>query len=145
MEMSLSRKVLNIAAFIDYINAALAMLLCVLAIAGGYMGLTNSELADSIPVTFGAATMIGLGAILGIEALMSFITALLSRRAVKDPSKIMPVWVISLISLILTAGDTVINCMNNTPITEMRSDICSLAISILIFVVACNIKKEAGK
>ncbi len=69
----------------------------------------------------------------------------LERRAAKDPTKIMPVWVLSIISTVLTSVCVISSLVQHTPVQAMNSSIISLAISIAVLVIATNVKKEARK
>ena len=57
----------------------------------------------------------------------------------------MPVWVLSILSVVLGAGSIVLNLVHQVAIADMAFNFVGLAISILVLVAANNIKKEAGK
>lgn len=145
MDMALSKKVLNIAGIVDYITGGLTLILCVLAVALGAAGLSDPEFAQSFPATLGAAAFTTFGIYLGINALISIVTGYLSRRAVKDPTKVMPVWVISLISLVINAA-SVISCMAyDSTGSDMGGQIINFILAAVIFVAANSIKNSIRK
>lgn len=145
MEMSISRKVLNVASIIDYVAGFFELALCALAVFGGVVGIAGSGAAENVAGFVGSSTVLGVGIYMGINGLMAVLSGYLGRRAVKDPAKVMPIWFVSLVSLILGAADVVIDLMNKVPASDMSGSFVGLAIAIVIFVIANNIKKEAGR
>ena len=57
----------------------------------------------------------------------------------------MPVWVLSILSVVLGAGSIVLNLVHQVAIADLAFNFVGLAISILVLAAANNIKKEAGK
>ena len=57
----------------------------------------------------------------------------------------MPVWVLSILSVLLNIGNLIHNLMMHVAIAEMGSCFTGLAISILMLIIANNIRKEAGR
>ncbi len=145
MEMTLSRKFLNVAGILDYIMGSLTLLMGIVVTGAGIYVIKTPELLKEMPSYFGDYTVIIFGMILAVSSIFSLVYGHLERAAAKDPAKIMPVWVLSLLSLILEAGSLIYNLVNHVAISGLESNFTGLAISILIFVVANNIKKEAGK
>lgn len=145
MEMTLSRKFLNVAGILDYIMGLLTLLMGIVVTGAGIYVIKTPELLKEMPSYFGDYTVIIFGMILAVSSIFSLVYGHLERAAAKDPAKIMPVWVLSLLSLILEAGSLIYNLVNHVAISGLGSNFTGLAISILIFVVANNIKKEAGK
>lgn len=145
MEMTLSRKVLNIAGILDYIVGGLTLLLGAAVTGAGALALNNPELAQDMPTDLGAHTVLILGIILAAGSILSMIYAHLERVAAKDPAKIMPVWVISILSVLFNIGNLINNLTMHVAVADMGSCFVGLAFSILMLVIANNIKKEAGK
>ena len=137
MEMTLSRKFLNVAGILDYIFGSLTLLLSFLVAGAGIYVLDNPGLANALPTDFG----IGLAA----GAVFTLFFGHLERAAAKDPARIMPVWVLSILSVVLGAGSIVLNLVHQVAIADLAFNFVGLAISILVLAAANNIKKEAGK
>ena len=57
----------------------------------------------------------------------------------------MPVWVLSLVSVFLSVGSLICNLTMHVAYADMKSCFISLVFSVLMLVIADNIKKEAGK
>jgi membrane associated rhomboid family serine protease len=145
MEMTFSRKFLNIAGILDYIMGSLTLLLGILVTGAGIYVIKTPELLQEMPSYFGDYTVIIFGAILAVSAILSLVYAHLERAAAKDPTKIMPVWVLSILSVAMSVGSIICNLVQHVAIADMGSSLVGLAISILMLFVANNIKKEAGK
>ena len=147
MEMSMSRKLLNAAAIIEFIEGAFVLVLCALVVLAGISDPTLGEAVTTTPSLgeFAPYTVLIVGGVLGLCALGSIIMGFLERRAAKDPTKIMPVWVLSIISTVLTSMCVISSLVQHTPVQAMNSSIISLAISIAVLVIATNVKKEARK
>lgn len=144
MEMTFSRKFLNVAGILDYIMGSLTLLLSIVITGAGIYVIKTPELAQEMPSYFGDYTVIIFGAIMAVGAILSLVYAHLERAAAKDPTKIMPVWVLSILSVVLEAGSLIHSLMNHVAISSLSSNFIGLAISVLIFVVANNIRKEAN-
>ena len=145
MEMTLSRKVLNIAGILDYIAGGFTFLLGAVIAGAGVLAMNNPEFAQDMPTDLGVFTVLIIGIALTAGALLTMIYAHLERAAAKNPAKIMPVWVLSILSVLLNIGNLIHNLMMHVAIAEMGSCFTGLAISILMLVIANNIKKEAGR
>jgi hypothetical protein len=145
MEMTLSRKVLNIAGILDYIAGGFTFLLGAVIAGAGVLAMNNPEFAQDMPTDLGVFTVLIIGIALAAGALLTMIYAHLERAAAKNPAKIMPVWVLSILSVLLNIGNLIHNLMMHVAIAEMGSCFTGLAISILMLVIAKNIKKEAGR
>ena len=145
MEMTISRKVLNIAGILDYIAGGLTLLLGIAITGAGVLAMNDPELAQDMPVDLGVHTALIIGIVLAAGALLTMVYAHLERAAAKNPAKIMPVWVLSLLSVLINVGNLIYNLMMHVAIAEMGSCFTGLAISILMLIIADNIKKEAGR
>lgn len=153
MERSKSQKFLRVVSIISVIGAVISLILAALMIFGGVMfgAADPSEAAevladtDMTQVEAGAAVS-AVGIIMVFEGLFSLIQGILGLRAAKDNQKIMPVWWISVISLALDALSLVTNLFSGSLTGETATSvISSLVVSALMFWIANNIKKEAGK
>lgn len=148
MEKSGSQKFLKVVSIIDIIVGILLLILGVMIIVSG----TNPNQAELASLEASGVTSDEVAAYLQIarlamvvsivSGLINLIEGILGVRAANDPSKIMPVWILSLLGLIasavtIIAGIAHINGLNFEP-----SQILSLALSILMFWVANNIKNQ---
>ena len=145
MEMTLSRKVLNVAGILDYIAGGLTLLLSFVIIGAGAFAMKDPELAQDLPTELGAQAVLIVGIAIAVGAIFTMIYAHLERVAAKDPAKIMPVWVLSLVSVFLSVGSLICNLTMHVAYADMKSCFISLVFSVLMLVIADNIKKEAGK
>jgi hypothetical protein len=90
------------------------------------------DFADNIwHITFAGAVELAVG--------------LLGLRASNDASKIMPVWVLSLISLVGQVVGFIMGIVQGTAMNGLLSSLVSLALAGLMFWAANNVKAEAGK
>ena len=145
MEMTLSRKVLNVAGILDYIAGGLTLLLSFVIIGAGAFAMEDPELAMDLPADLGAQAVLIVGIAIAAGAIFTMVYAHLERAAAKNPAKIMPVWVLSILSVAMSVGSIICNLIQHVAIADMGSSLVGLAISILMLFVANNIKKEAGK
>ncbi len=145
MEMSLSRKFLNVAGFLDYIMGTLALILSVLISAAGVYIYMHPALAKEIPSDFGRFSILVLGIAVAAGAVFTILYGYLERAAAKDPAKIMPVWVLSILGVVLETGNIIIELIHHTAIADMGYAFICLLFSILVLVIANNVKKEAGR
>ena len=145
MEMSLSRKFLNVAGFLDYIMGTLALILSVLISAAGVYVFMHPALAKEIPSDFGRFSILVLGIAVAAGAVFTILYGYLERAAAKDPAKIMPVWVLSILGVVLETGNIIIELIHHTAIADMGYAFICLLFSILVLVIANNVKKEAGR
>lgn len=145
MEMTLSRKVLNIAGILDYIAGGFALVLGAIVTGAGVLARNNPELAQDMPVNFGEYTVLIVGIVLAAGAVFTLIYAHLERAAAKNPAKIMPVWVLSILSVVCSVFSLISNLAHHAALADLAGTFTGLAIGILMLVIANNIKKEAGK
>ena len=61
--------------------------------------MNNPEFAQDMPTDLGVFTVLIIGIALAAGALLTMIYAHLERAAAKNPAKIMPVWVLSILSV----------------------------------------------
>ena len=145
MEMSLSRKFLNVAGFLDYIMGTLALILSVLISTAGVYVYMHPALAKEIPSDFGRFSILVLGIAVAAGAVFTILYGYLERAAAKDPAKIMPVWVLSILGVVLETGNIIIELIHHTAIADMGYAFICLLFSILVLFIANNVKKEAGR
>ena len=152
MARSGSQKFLLVISVLNIIFAIIGMLGSVgLMLGGSLINLAPASEAANLAAETGMTTSeVGaLFAVGGAFALfgsaIELIMGILGVRAANDNRKIMPVWVISLISLILSIIGIVIGLVNGQfSASAIGSYIGSLVGSGLMFWIANNIKRQAG-
>jgi len=152
MERSGSQKFLLVISIISIVIAALGILGSIAGIMGGaFVGAADpqevsSALSDT-GLTQGEASgfVVGVFLVLLIASAVQLIVGILGVRAANDNQKIMPVWVLALVEVILYIIGIIIAIVNGSFGTDWLSSIISLAFGILMFWVANNIKKQAGR
>ncbi len=151
MERTGSQKALFVLSILSVIFGGLGVILALLALLGGIgLGLlTPEQLAEVGLSNRGAGKATAILTTISIIALLSsafsLLIGILGIRAAKDNSKIMPVWVLALIDLIFTIISTVVSLLNGASFDEIISFIFGIIFSAIIFALANNIKKQAGK
>ena len=145
MEMTFSRKFLNTMGILDYIFGTIILLMGIVVSGVGVYVINHPGLAQALPTDFGNCTVLIAGIALAAGAVYTLFYGHLERAAAKDPAKIMPVWVLSILSVVIEAGSIILNIIHHVAIADLAFSFAGLAISILVLVVANNIKKEAGK
>ena len=145
MEMTLSRKVLNIAGILDYIAGGFTLLLGAVVIGADVLAKNDPALAQDMPVDFGEHTVLIVGITLAAGAIFTLVYAHLERVAAKNPAKIMPVWVLSILSVGFSVFTLISDLTRHAALADMGPNFAGLVFGILMLVIANNIKKEAGR
>lgn len=145
---SQSQKILFVVSIINIVAGAFALLAALLSLVG-FAALGASTAADlqasgvsvqDASLAGGALTIIGIVAL--FSGVISVVEGILGIRAANDNQKIMPVWVLALISMALYIFSTISSIVNGT---FSVSTLVGLVIAGLMFYVANTIKQEAGK
>ena len=154
MSLNASKTILKVFGIISIIFGILGILFGIIAIAGGSIigaGAAGGEIATDSKLSI-AVVFLGLGGlVLIIMSVIDLLSGIFSVKAAKDISKIMPAWVFALLDFISSLIGLIfvlIPVIQKTQAIEtnqITSTIIGLLISILIFVAANTIKKEAGK
>lgn len=148
MEKSGSQKVLKVVSILDIISAVLMFLMAIVGIVGsaGVASLNTADLADSGLTagdqTAGVALFGIIAAVMFVIGILELIEGILGIRAANDPSKIMPVWVIAIISLAGSVISLVMGAFNVAGMTLSISSVLAVALDGLMFWVANNIKNQ---
>ena len=148
MDKSGSQKFLKVISIIEIVLGALLIIVGLLSIAGGTVagtvdsatlaeqGLTEADRAA------GAAALSLVGAFSAIAGIISIIEGVLGVRAANDPSKIMPVWVLALISLVCAGLSLLMGIFGIAGMSFGPSSILTVVMDALMFWVANNIKNQ---
>ena len=150
MQRSGSQKALLVLSILKIIGAVLLFLVGLLAVLA--LGTVPEAEMASVAAEAGVSTEEALGAGFAIGAVMivagiiDLILGILGVRAANDNQKIMPVWVLALISLIFGIIGAISGIVSgDIDGSQIGSYIVSIIVSILIFWIANNIKREAGR
>ena len=143
MERSGSQKVLLVLSIIQIVVAALALVMGVMSMAGGaLMGADSSVTADVSGAMVGSMALMA-GGVLLVSGLIELLVGILGVRAANDNQKIMPVWVLALIELLLYVIALVIAIVQGEG--GLLTYIVGIILSLVVFWLCNNIKRQAGK
>ncbi|MDO4538590.1 MAG: hypothetical protein Q4B54_10550 [Coriobacteriales bacterium] len=155
MNRSGSQKFLLVVSIINIVFGALAVIMGLLAMTGGaVIGAVNTPEVTSafdeagMAQSTAAALVMGGSMLIIITSVIDIVIGILGVRAANDNQKIMPVWVLCLIDLVLTIIGVIVSLVQNGSLgsgSSMLSNILSIAMTVLMFYAANNIKREAGK
>ena len=153
MERSGSQKFLLFISILDIIMGILiligAIMLIVVGVGAGAVSADPAVLQE-LEVTATDAAQAGAALdIVGIFTLLSgalcLLQGILGVRAANDNQKVMPVWVLAIIGLIGSVIGLIVAITDGSLGAGDTSMVGSLAGSALMFWIANNIKKQAGK
>ena len=147
MERSGSQKALLVLSIIEIIGAVLALIAGIsTGLLGGLVGTAGMEgQLTAKEVAVGSASLAIISAIIIISAVWSLLCGIFGIRAANDNQKIMIVWVFALIGVILGVIGLIYAIANGSFGQNALSMIIGLALNVLLFWIANNIKREAGK
>ena len=144
MTVNSARKILNFAAVIHIICGIPMIVIGILGISGTAAASVAPEIADSLaeagPMTAGA--VMALSAVILVIGFLATVEGVLARRAAKDPSKVMPVWYLSIALLVINVIGLILSIVTGT---LGISTIIELLFTGLVFQAAGFMKKELGK
>ncbi len=150
MNRSGSQKALLVVSIIELVFGAISLLGGIMLLIGG-AAIGGAAAAGGDPEltaqTAGAASAVtSLGALLlFVSAGLAILEGVLGIRAANDNQKIMPVWILAIISLVLAVIGVIGAIANGSFGQNAMSNILGLALNAVMFWVANNIKTEAGK
>ena len=152
MQRSGSQKVLLVLSILNIIAAVLMLLGGLLVMLGGAMfgAAPASDAAAALQgtgVTQGeAGALVGVaGFVIVFAGIVELLVGILGVRAANDNQKVMPVWVLSIIQVVLYAISLGMIITGGSFGTQGASAIISLILAVLVLWIANNIKREAGK
>ena len=147
MERSGSQKVLLVLSIIEIIGAIIALITGAMFFLGAGAVLSDASTVAGSGVTQdqGAGSLIILSGILVVEGIWSLLCGIFGVRAANDNQKIMIVWVFCLIGVILAVVGIIAAIVNGRFGSQVWSLLGTLVFSGIMFFIANNIKKEAGK
>ena len=152
MQRSGSQKALLVLSILNIIGAVIILLMGLgLMLGGAFIGAADpAEVTASLAGTEisqgEAGVLAGIaGLVIVFAGVIELILGILGIRASNDNQKIMPVWVLAIIQLVLSALSLITTITGGSFSTQGASTIISLIFAALIMWIANNIKKEAGK
>jgi len=147
MQRSGSQKALLVLSIIEIIGAVISLFSGVLAFMGvGAVLADPSAVAGSgITRDQAAGVFVILSGLLIITGVWSLLCGIFGVRAANDNQKIMIVWVFCLIGVILAVVGIIAALINGRFGNQFWSLLWTLVFSGIMFFIANNIKKEAGK
>ena len=144
MTVNSATKILNIAAVIHIISGIPMIVVGILGLSGTAAASVAPEIAESLaeagPMTAGA--VMALSAVILVIGFLATVEGVLARRAAKDPSKVMPVWYLSIALLVINVIGLILSIVTGT---LGISTIIELLFTGLVFQAAGFMKKELGK
>ena len=147
MERSGSQKVLLVLSILEIIGAAIALITGVMAFVGAGAVLTDASTVAGTGATQdeAAGVFVILSGLLIVSGVWSLLCGIFGVRAANDNQKIMIVWVFCLIGVILAVVGIVAAIINGSFGSQVWSLLGTLVFSGIMFFIANNIKKEAGR
>lgn len=144
MTVNSARKILNFAAVIHIICGIPMIVIGILGLSGTAAASVTPEIVESLaeagPMTAGA--VMALSAVILVIGFLATVEGVLARRAAKDPSKVMPVWYLSIALLVINVIGLILSIVTGT---LGISTIIELLFTGLVFQAAGFMKKELGK
>ena len=144
MTVNSARKILNFAAVIHIICGIPMIVIGILGLSGTAAASVTPEIVEALaeagPMTAGA--VMALSAVILVIGFLATVEGVLARRAAKDPSKVMPVWYLSIALLVINVIGLILSIVTGT---LGISTIIELLFTGLVFQAAGFMKKELGK
>ena len=144
MTVNSARKILNFAAVIHIICGIPMIVIGILGLSGTAAASVTPEIVESLaeagPMTAGA--VMALSAVILVIGFLATVEGVLARRAAKDPSKVMPVWYLSIALHVINVIGLILSIVTRT---LGISTIIELLFTGLVFQAAGFMKKELGK
>ena len=141
MDLAKSQKIVKVLGVLDIISAVLCVLAAVAFFGLGGLALNTEEAATNTDLQQGVAIFFALGIIMLVNAVADLLEGIFALRTAKDASKVKPLWVLSIIGVVLGVMALITTVVNGGE--NVLSDVFSLAISCCMFYLANNIKKLA--
>lgn len=148
MNRTSSQKALLVIAIINIVFGAFALIAGLMSgVLGVGVGILNSSDIASAGVTGNQQAAVTAGfSLLGIvgivDGILTLVEGILGLRAANDNQKIMPVWILAIASLVISALNLISGLFSGK---FSLSLIVSVVVASLMFWIANNIKQEAGR
>lgn len=145
MQRSGSQKVLKVISVIGIILGIISLIMALLLIVGGGLYAGSGEVVEGMTTAEAGSASIFGGLLMLLDGAVYLVEGILGLRAAKDNQKIMPVWYLATLGLALAVFSLVMGFFNGMDSSQVASNIGSLVGSGLMFWIANNVKREAGK
>ena len=140
MSLEKSQKIVKVLGILSIIGAVVTFIAALGMFGLGGIGIANMDSSNSEAVQ-GAGIVLGLGIFLLVEGVIGLMQGIFSLQAAKDAAKAQPLWIISILGVVLAVGNVIAGVVNHSQ--DVLTQIFSLAISCFTFYLANNIKKNA--
>ena len=141
MSLEKSQKIVKVLGILSIISAVLGFIAAIGMLGIGGLGAASLYVNDE-NIAAGVGIMLVVGIVLLVEGVVSLLQGIFSLRAAKDAAKANPLWVISLIGVILAVLSAIASITNGEGGQSVLTEIFSLIISCFTFYLANNIKKH---
>ena len=143
MDLAKSQKIIKVLGVLNIIAAVFCLVVALgLLGVGGLGGMAAADLEAPDPdLATGIAVFLIGGLFMLASGVIDLIEGIFSLRAAKDAAKAKPLWVISIISVVLNAG-ALINSFSQGS-QDIATAVFSLLLSCGVLYLANNIKKNA--
>ena len=138
MSLEKSQKIVKVLGILSIISAVLGFIAAIGMLGIGGFGAASLDVNDE-NVAAGVGIMVLLGIVLLVDGIVSLLQGIFSLRAAKDAAKATPLWIFSLIGLVLAVLSLIASITNGGQ--GVLTEIFSLVISGFTFYLANNIKK----
>ncbi len=138
MSLEKSQKIVKVLGILSIIGAVASFIVALGMFGLGGVGVANMDSSNSDAVQ-GAGIVFGLGIVMLVEGVISLMQGIFSLRAAKDASKAQPLWIISIIGVVLAVFSVISSFTSGGQ--DVLTEIFSLIISCFTFYLANNIKK----
>jgi len=143
MSLEKSQKIVKVLGILSIIGAVISFLLALSMLGVGGLSVFNVNESASDEVFMGIGLFLVLGIIMLVSGVFELLQGIFSLKAAKDATKAQPLWVISLISVVLDALSMIASFTNHSSVQDILTEIFTLAIACFTFYLANNIKKLA--
>ena len=138
MERSRSQKVVKVLGILSIIDAVLCLILAIGALLTAFGAGTRDVITDEVAT--GIGIMIFATIILLVTGIVDLIEGAFCLRAAKDARKAGPLWVVSMIAVILSVLSLITSFREGGQ--AIASGVATLAINCAIFFLANNIRNQ---
>ena len=142
MSLEKSQKIVKVLGILSIISAVLGIILAVSMLGLTGFGAATMDSATMDDETAGGLVSLGLiGVVVLVGAVVDLLQGIFSLQAAKDASKALPLWIISIVGVVLSVISLINSFGGGTQ--GIFSAIFGLAVSCGIFYLANIIKKNA--
>ena len=139
MSLEKSQKIIKIMGILHIIGAILSFVGAISLFGFGGAGAAKLDMAGS-EMASGVAALIVSGVFTLIGAIASLVMGWFCLRAAKDATKVQPLWIVTIIGLVLDVIGLISGIMSGN---DVLTKVFTVALSAFTFYLANNIKKNA--